>query len=112
MAQAMHDGEPGKGHAEAGYRLDLASLDSSSERWLRRLPPGARVEVDQAVERISEQPRGDAPAYRHLRGPLLCHWRFRFHANGVGSRAIYDVDDAARVVSLLRIGKRDKVYDP
>jgi len=116
MARAMNEDEhlenaPGTPDADPRYAVDLEELDSPSQRWLRHLPTGARAEVDQAVERISEQPRGDAPRYRHLKGPLLCHWRYRFHANGAQSRAIYDIDDAAQVVSVLRVGKRDKVYD-
>lgn len=80
---------------ERRYRVDLAP---AAARQLRRLPPGeaARLRGPILALRIDPRPPGATP----LVGSDF--WRLR-----VGDlRVIYAVDDAARLVVVVRVGRR------
>jgi len=89
------------------YRVDTASLSRDSKQWLKRQEARVWDEVEQAFSQIAQQPRGNRPTYRHLKGPDLCLWCLRLHA----IRLVYDIDDAESVIGILRVRPRKDVYD-
>lgn len=89
------------------YRIDTGSLGGDSRKWLKRQEPRVRGEVEEAFQRITRQPRGNRPTYRHLKGPDLCLWCLGLHA----IRVVYDIDDTEGVIGILRIRPRRDVYE-
>ena len=71
-------------------------------RELRKLPPSIEERVRRAIDGLADDPR--PPGCTKLRG--RAGWRIR-----VGDyRVLYQVDDDARVVTVLRAGHRRDVY--
>ena len=71
-------------------------------RELRKLPPSIEARVRGAIDGLADDPR--PPGCTKLRG--RAGWRIR-----VGDyRVLYQVDDEARVVTVLRAGHRRDVY--
>ena len=89
------------------YRIDTGSLGSDSKRWLKHQEMRVRDEIGEAFAQVAQQPRGNRPTYRHLKGPELCLWCLRLHA----IRVVYDIDDTERVIGILRIRPRRDVYE-
>ncbi len=75
----------------------------SARKEVRRLDPPIRRRVIAAIEALADDPRppgsvtlADSPGWRRIR---------------IGSyRVIYDVNDRALVVLVLRVGSRGDVY--
>jgi mRNA interferase RelE/StbE len=79
----------------ARYRVELAP---AAERQLRRLPPGDAARLRGPILALGLEPR--PPGATKLAGTDF--WRLR-----VGPlRAVYAIDEAARVVVLLRVARR------
>ena len=77
-------------------------LTPSAARDLRRLPEGVRQRIVAALQGLANNPR--PPGCVKLSGGD--EWRIR-----VGDyRAIYRIDDTARLVTVTRIGHRREVY--
>ena len=77
-------------------------LQRSAQRALESLTREARERIFSAVAALSVNPR--PPRCRKLM--QSDYWRIR-----VGDyRAIYEIDDAARVVLVLRISHRSEAY--
>jgi mRNA interferase RelE/StbE len=71
-------------------------------RELRKLPPSIEERIREAIDGLADDPR--PPGCTKLRGSA--GWRVR-----VGDyRVIYQVDDEARTVTVLRAGHRRDVY--
>ncbi len=71
-------------------------------RELKTLPPRIEGRLRDAIEDLAHEPR--PPGCKKLRGGT--GWRVR-----VGDyRVIYQVDDSARVVIVLRAGHRRDIY--
>ena len=71
-------------------------------RELKTLPPRIEGRLRDAIEDLAHEPR--PPGCKKLRGGT--GWRV-----GVGDyRVIYQVDDSARVVIVLRAGHRRDIY--
>ncbi|MGE5346441.1 MAG: type II toxin-antitoxin system RelE family toxin [Acidithiobacillales bacterium] len=71
-------------------------------RSIRAVPtPHARL-IEQKVSTLTEQPR---PSW----APQLVGHRSRRFRVGTW-RVLFDVDDAARTVTVLYVGRRDEVY--
>lgn len=84
-----------------GYRLQVAA---SAERSLRRLPESvAAAIVEFLVGALTENPRRVGhPLHRELAG-LWSARRGQY-------RVVYEIDDDAHLVSVLRIDHRSDVY--
>jgi mRNA interferase RelE/StbE len=75
-----------------------------AERDLGRLSSGVAQRVIGALRPLREDPR--PPGCKLLRDQRAQTWRLR-----VGDwRILYDIDDAAHVVTILRILHRSKAY--
>jgi len=73
-----------------------------ARRQLRALPDEMRTRVASEIDALSTDPRPYGA--EKLSGTLL--WRIR-----IGDyRVVYAVDDAERVVTVVRIGHRREVY--
>lgn len=85
----------------AGYRLQVAA---SAERSLRRLPESvAAAVVEFLVSALIENPRRVGhPLHRELAG-LWSARRGQY-------RIVYEIDDEAHAVNVLRIDHRSDVY--
>jgi mRNA interferase RelE/StbE len=79
------------------------------------IKPSARKELDDLPDNVLERVIRKMEALRHDPRPPGCkklkgykdHWRIR-----VGDwRVLYIVDDAAKLVSVTRIGHRREVYE-
>ena len=81
------------------YRLRLIGR---ARKEIRRLPSELTARICDAIDDLANDPR--PPACVKLRGGA--GWRIR-----VGDyRVIYDVDDDAQIVTVLRVGHRRDVY--
>jgi mRNA interferase RelE/StbE len=81
----------------APYRVDLAP---AAQRQLRRLPPGVTASVRGPILALGLEPR--PPGAVKLTGSDF--WRLR-----VGElRVVYAIDDAARLVVILRAVRRSE----
>ena len=83
------------------YRVER---EDDAQEQLRRLSPVPRRNMRAAIRRLHRGPRvGDT---KQLRGQTDL-WRVR-----TGRwRAIFRLDDDARVITILRVGPRETVYD-
>jgi mRNA interferase RelE/StbE len=81
----------------APYRVDIAP---AAARQLRRLPPGDAARLRGPILALALEPR--PPGARGLVGSEW--WRLR-----VGDmRLVYTIDDALRVVVILRAARRNE----
>jgi mRNA interferase RelE/StbE len=82
----------------------LVTFAASAKRELRDLPADVIERVVRRIRELAAEPR---PAgCKKLQG-LKSRWRIR-----VGNyRIVYAVDDAGRVVDIIRIAHRKEVYD-
>jgi mRNA interferase RelE/StbE len=78
-------------------------LESSAEKDLRRLPAEVFAQVVPRVRALSDDPR--PPGCRKLVGSDS-DWRIRVG----GYRVIYEVDDGAREVRVMRVRHRRAAY--
>lgn len=79
------------------YRVDVAP---AAQRQLRRLPPGVAAALRGPILALALEPR--PPGVTKLAGTEL--WRLR-----IGDlRVIYAIDDAARLVIVLRAARRSE----
>lgn len=76
----------------------------SAERELRAISPPDLRRVTQRIHALAEMPRPSGAQL--LRGEGR-YWRVR---QG-DYRIVYDVDDASRTVTIIKIGHRREVYD-
>jgi mRNA interferase RelE/StbE len=84
------------------YRL---TIKRTAERDLRQLPSSLFLRVNQHILSLRQEPR--PPGVRKLQGAEI-GWRLR-----VGDyRIIYQIDDAARTVTIVRVRHRRDVYRP
>lgn len=84
------------------YRL---LIKRSAERDLRRLPQPLFLRINEAIRALANEPRPSGT--RKLKG-ALGGWRLR-----VGDyRIVYQVDDTARIVTIVRVRHRRDVYGP
>ncbi len=81
------------------YRVDLSSR---AEKDLDRLPPRTAERVIAVLRRLGENPRPS----RTTKLAALQGYRVRV----VGYRVLYDIDDAAQVVTVYRVGHRREAY--
>ena len=78
-------------------------LERRVERELERLPAGAFGRVIQHLQRLAENPRPHG--CRKLVGSQS-DWRIR-----VGEyRVVYEIDDEAEVVRVMRVRRRKDIY--
>lgn len=81
------------------YRL---RLKHSAQKELDALDPSAGGPVEQAISSLAENPR--PPGLKKLQ--QVGAWRIR-----VGDyRVVYEIDDGARLVTVVKIGHRRDVY--
>jgi mRNA interferase RelE/StbE len=84
------------------YRL---VIKRPAERDLRRLPQPLFRRINQAILALADDPRPSGT--RQLKG-ALDGWRLR-----VGHyRIVFQVDDTARIVTIIRVRHRRDVYGP
>jgi len=77
--------------------------ERAAERDLRRLPPGDFERIIAVIRALAADPR--PPGSRKMVGSKS-DWRIR-----IGTwRVIYEVDDEAEVVRIMRVGHRREVY--
>jgi len=82
-----------------GYTL---LIGQRAEKELAQLPVGSFDQVSEAIRRLAADPR----PHRCARLAGRPGWRIR-----VGRfRVIYEIDDAARTVTVLHVGHRRDVY--
>jgi mRNA interferase RelE/StbE len=78
-------------------------LRPAAEREWRKLPPEIRPRISQALLKLEDNPRPQGVS--RLSG-YANRWRLR-----VGDyRVIYQIDDAAKEVVILRVAHRREVY--
>lgn len=77
-------------------------LAPQAVRDLTRIPPTLRSRLSARIDRLATAPR--SPGAEKLTGT------HRYRARVGDYRIIYEIDDAARVVSVDRIGHRRDVY--
>jgi mRNA interferase RelE/StbE len=83
--------------SERPHRVELAP---AAQRELRRLPPGDAARLRAPILALALEPR--PPGVAKLAGSEF--WRLR-----VGDmRVIYSIDDAARLVIVLRVARRSE----
>lgn len=85
--------------SEAGYRIEWSS---AARRQLAKLPDPARGRVQAAIEALGGDPR--PPSAKALVGTDSLRVRIGDY------RAVYEVDDPARLVRVLTVGHRREVY--
>lgn len=83
--------------SESGYRVELAP---AAQRELRRLPPGDAARLRGPILALAIDPR--PPGVVKLTGTES--WRLRV----TDLRIIYLVDEAARLVIILRVARRSE----
>ena len=77
--------------------------ERAAERDLRRLPPGDFERIIAVIRALAADPR--PPGSRKMVSSKS-DWRIR-----IGTwRVIYEVDDEAEVVQIMRVGHRREVY--
>jgi mRNA interferase RelE/StbE len=83
------------------YRVDLSDR---AARALGKLPRDVAVRLDQHLRSLRDDPRplGVRQLHGHRRGVL----RLRVGAY----RILYTIDDTARVVDVVGIGHRSRIY--
>ena len=78
-------------------------IERTAERDLRRLPAAAFRQILPHLESLAENPR--PPGCRKIAGSAR-DWRIR-----IGDyRVIYEVDDPANIVSIMRVRHRRDAY--
>ena len=83
--------------ASGPYRVELAP---AAVRQLRRLPPGIAARLRAPILALGLEPR--PPGVARLADSEL--WRLR-----IGElRVVYAIDDASRLVVVLRVARRDE----
>ena len=83
--------------------VSLTSQERTAETDLRQLPKTLFERINERVLALREDPR--PPGVRKLEGALE-GWRIR-----VGDyRVIYQIDDAAQIVTIVRVRHRRDVY--
>ena len=80
---------------EGGHRVEIAP---AAQRQLRRLPPGDAARIRGPILALGIDPR--PPGVTKLQGTDL--WRLRI----ADLRIVYHVDDASRLVVILRVARR------
>ena len=86
--------------AERGYSVQFTSSGRSAHR---RLPPDVRQRIDPVLDSLSENPRPF--------GVVKLQGSAQLHRIRVGQyRVIYQIDDAARLVTITQIRHRRDVY--
>jgi len=81
------------------HRVEVAGAGAKD---LARLPPSVAARVSVAIEGLADQPRPAGCTKLRPTGP----YRIR-----VGEyRVLYDIDDDARVVTILRVRHRRDAY--
>ena len=83
------------------YRVELQSRAADD---LRKLPPDVRLALRERIDALAQDPR--PPGTAELAGKLKGLRKLR---EG-DYRAVYSVDEKARVVSVWRIGHRRNIY--
>ena len=82
------------------YKL---KIKKSAERDLKRLPKPLFIRLNQQILALRQEPRPSG--VRKLQGKLE-GWRVR-----VGDyRIVYQIDDAAQIVTIVRVRHRRDVY--
>ena len=85
------------------YRVQL-SLEA--EQTYHKANPALAKKLARCLERLEESPRFH-PNVKALKGDYAGYYRYR-----VGDyRVVYSVDDEARVVNIVIIAHRSRVYD-
>jgi mRNA interferase RelE/StbE len=79
------------------YRVELAP---AAQRQLRRLPPGDAARLRAPILALAIEPR--PPGVTKLSGTDF--WRLRV----VDLRLIYQIDEAARLVVVLKVARRSE----
>lgn len=82
---------------EAGFQVELAP---AAQRQLRRLPPRDAARLRGPILALGWEPR--PPGARKLRDSDF--WRVRV----ADLRIVYVIDDARRIVVILRVARRDE----
>ena len=86
----------------ASYRL---ALTESAEKELHRLTKTVVERIAARIEKLSASPRPNG--CKKLKGGAN-EWRIR-----VGDyRIVYSIDDAQKLVDVVRIAHRKEVYEP
>jgi len=81
------------------------TLADPVRKELRNLPAHVIERIQPKLRELAANPR--PPACKKLRGYKNC-WRIR-----VGDyRVVYTVDDARKVVDIMRVAHRSEVYEP
>ena len=80
-------------------------LSSRAERQLGRLDDAAAERIGRVLTRLEQWPDHGADV-RRLRGAEQVRWRLRVGTH----RAIFGVDDAQRVITVVRIEHRSRAY--
>lgn len=90
-------------NSHRAYRVYEVHLERSAERDLRRLQPSEFKRIIAAIGALAEDPR--PTSCRKLAGSAN-DWRVR-----VGTfRVIYEIDDTARQVKVMRVRHRREAY--
>jgi mRNA interferase RelE/StbE len=76
-----------------------------ARRQLERLPESAVAAILETLLAIRENPR-------RIGKPLVLEHQGRFSARRGPYRVIYELDDSARLVTVVAIGHRRDVYRP
>lgn len=85
------------------YRVYEVYLEHAAERDLRRLPPAEFQRVVAYLKALADDPR---PAGCRKLSGSKSDWRIR-----IGDRRVlYEIDDKARVVRVMRIRHRREAY--
>jgi mRNA interferase RelE/StbE len=79
------------------YRVELAP---AAQRQLRRLPPGVAAQLRGPILALGLDPR--PPGVQKLEGSAF--WRLRLG----DLRIVFSIDDAARLVVVLRVARRSE----
>ena len=79
------------------YRVELAP---AAQRQLGRLPPGVGASLRGPILALALDPR--PPGVQKLEGSAF--WRLRVR----NSRIVFAIDDAARLVVVLRVARRSE----
>ena len=78
-------------------------LSRNALKFLKKLPPTDRERIKEALLKLSQNPW--FTQYKKLRG-------YPFYRIRVGDyRIIYSVDEESKTVYVVRIGRRENVYD-
>jgi len=78
-------------------------LSRNALKFLKKLPPTDRERIKEALLKLSQNPW--FTQYKKLRG-------YPFYRIRVGNyRIIYSVEEDSKTVYVVRIGRRENVYD-